>query len=255
MGLFSKLVGKKEVKAEAPVSKAYADSSSIDADERPYYQADEYYTCAAHQGTPFEKRVITFDERKAISYPSSTGLYVAEDLLLEYCSYGTYPKPKNGYPGFWWFEYGIRDVGNALKSLLDRGYIQYDSAENTIKRLTVAELKAIAEEHDIPVKGKKDDILKTVLSALPSEEIEKYAINRKYRLTEKGAAELQENAYIPYMHKHKNKTIEGSQFGDEFNVWSINKLLKGKNVSEWREVVGAKEEKLFGENMVKKETL
>ena len=40
--------------------------------------------------------VIAFDERKQISFPSKNGLYVAEILLLEYCSKGKYPNPKNG---------------------------------------------------------------------------------------------------------------------------------------------------------------
>ena len=261
MGLFSKLVGKKEEKtktskpecdvASIQSEKTYADSSSITEDEKPYYQADTYYTLITHQGTPFERRVITFDERKANSYPSSTGLYVAEILLLEYCSYGTYPKTKMGYPGFWWFEYGIRDIGNALKSLEKRGYIEYGKAKDAIKKLTVAELKEIAGEHNIQVAGKKADILNTVLSSLSDEELEKYATNKKYVLTEKGNTELHENLYVPYMHKHTQKTLD-TNFGEGFNVWSINRLLKGEDVPKWREIIGDQEKKMFGENYVSK---
>lgn len=262
MSLFSKFVGKKDVQTTVNTSAEnnnrtvkYADSSSIVDDERPYYQADSYYTLIAHEGTPFERKVVTFDDRKKISYPSRTGLYVAEILLLEYCSYGTYPKPKMGYPGFWWFEYGIRDVGHALESLAERGYIEFDNARNTIQKYTVPELKTIAQKYGISVSGKKAAILDAVLSGLSDEQIESEVIDRKYVLTEKGKAELEENAYVPYMHKHKNKTVEDATFGEPFNVWGINKMLKGEDVPKWKEIVGTVEEMRFGVNLVGIESL
>lgn len=73
----------------------YADSSSVAIEERPYYQQDSYYTLVVHEGTQFEKKVIPFNERKTVTYPSKNGLYVPEILLLEYCKYGKYPKPSN----------------------------------------------------------------------------------------------------------------------------------------------------------------
>ena len=113
MGIFD-VFKKKPLEVEPPIAE----------DEKSYYRPDGYYTNLAHEGTQFQRKVITFEERKKISFPSARGLYVAEILLLEYCSYGTYPKPKNGYPGFWWFEYGIRNVGYHLKRLEDMGYIE-----------------------------------------------------------------------------------------------------------------------------------
>lgn len=114
---------------------------TVPESEKKYYQPDGYYTAKIYEGTPFEKTVITFDERKKTSIPSERGLYVAEILLLEYCSYGKYPAPSNGYPGFWWFEYGIRDVAAALKSLELRGFIKYGSPYDTLTGWKVADLK------------------------------------------------------------------------------------------------------------------
>ena len=82
---------------------AYVNASSIDDDEKQYYQEDEYYTYYSAPETIMATRVVPFEERKKTSFPTQNGLYVAEVLLLEYCSYGDYPKPKNGYPAFWWF--------------------------------------------------------------------------------------------------------------------------------------------------------
>ena len=90
--------------------------------------------------------VIAFDERKQISFPSKNGLYVAEILLLEYCSKGKYPNPKNGYPVFWQFEYGIKSVDDILKSLEQRGFIRFSTVTENISYLTVTELKNILKQ-------------------------------------------------------------------------------------------------------------
>jgi hypothetical protein len=90
MGLFD-FIKKKPVFSEPPIPE----------NEKQYYRPDSYYTNCSYPGTNHEKKVILFEERKRISYPSNRGLYVAEILLLEYCSYGTHPCPQNGYSGFW----------------------------------------------------------------------------------------------------------------------------------------------------------
>lgn len=184
MALFD-LLRKKKTSNEPPIPEY----------EKPFYREDSYYTNCSYPGTEFERRVITFEERKKMSYPSRNGLYVAEILLLEYCSYGTYPNPKNGYPGFWWFSYGMRNIGFYLQSLADRGFIEFNEAR------------------------------------------------QKYYLTALGESELGENFYIPYMHKHKKKTTEDTTFGPEFNVWSINRILKG-DAKDWKSIVAEEERKL-----------
>lgn len=227
----------------------FADSSTIDEDERPYYQPDEYYTYESYPGTGMGRKVITFDERKKTTYPSSRGLYVAEIMLLEYCSRGSYPKPKGGYPGLWWFEFGIRDVGHALASLQDRGFIRLAIGVNSLRSLTVAQLKELAAEYGLVCSGKKADIIDQIVEAIPIESMKNHHELLKYELTETGKAELEENAYVPYMCKHSHKTTEDGRFGKTFNVWDINKLLHDKDISKWREIVGAIEKKRFGVNI------
>lgn len=135
MGLFG--FGKKKdnpVKAATAIkpieqkkkSPLYIVDNSIPESEKQYYQDDSYYTLVSHPGTMFEQKVITFDERKKTAIPSENGLYVPEILMLYFCK--QYPNPKNGYPGYWWFNYGIRNVGAVLTSLVDRGFITLGSA-------------------------------------------------------------------------------------------------------------------------------
>ena len=226
-----------KIKTKPEPAKNYADSSSIPEEERKYYRSDDYYTLNAFDGTEFSRPVITFEERKKTCIPSKNGLYVAEILLLEYCSYGQYPNPKNGYPGLWWFEYGIRDVGGALRSLEKRGFIRKSAAKERISSLTTARMKEILSEFNLPVSGKKADLEKRIQDSISEDDLSARISEWKYILTESGKAELEENEYVPYMHKAKNKTIEGSIFGPEFTVWSVNKKLGIGNKKNWRDIV------------------
>ena len=226
-----------------------ADSSTVSDDERPFYQADDYYSLYSHPNTQFEKKVITFAERKTKSVPSLRGLFIGEILLLEYCSYGKYPKPASGYPGFWWFEYGIRDIGHLLESLVDRGFITWASFEECISKLKVAELKDILDTHALPSSSKKADLVNTIVAELPNDWSVLAPALKKYTLTELGKAELSDNGYVPYMHKHPHKTVEGGSFGEEFNVWSINQLFCNGDASNWKTIVGKIELDRFGVDM------
>lgn len=242
MGLFDFFKKQKPVASKQEPSK-YA----VPEADKKYYQNDSYYTDVAFAGTPFEKKVITIEERKKTAIPSETGLYPAEILLLEYCSYGTYPGPKNGYPGFWWFEYGIRDVGAVLKSLEDRGYIVFAAAKDSLNNFTMPQLKEMLSAKNLPTTGKKADLVMRVAEVFSEAELLGTGIQIKYMLTELGKRELSENEYVPYMHKVPNKTTEDDRFGMTFNVWSINKLLGTGDKSNWKAVVAEQEQKKCAE--------
>lgn len=239
MGLFDFFKKQKTV-----VSKQEPETPTVPETEKKYYQNDSYYNDIAFSGTSFEKRVISFEERKHTAIPSRTGLYPAEILLLEYCSYGTYPGPKNGYPGFWWFEYGIRDVGAALKSPEDRGYIVFATAKESLDNFTVPQLKELLSSKDLPTSGKKADLIMRVTDAFSEAELLATGVQIKYILTGLGQRELTENEYVPYMHKAHNKTTEDDRLGMTFNVWSINKLLGTGDKTNWKTVVEEQEKKM-----------
>lgn len=256
MGLFNifKKGGKPEHQAQdsnadsisPSTTAAYADSSSVSPDERSYYKDDSYYTFYSYPNTPMARKVITFKERKKTAIPSTNGLYPAEILLLNYCRKGTYPKPKSGYPGFWWFEYGIRDVGHALESLAKRGFIEWAPKSFALQGLTVKQLKAILEAADLPSNGNKADLIARTSSSIPEDQIIIPNYTPKYRLTALGEEELARNGYVPYMHAHNRKTTENDRFGETFNVWSINQCFKNGDAVDWRNVVGTIESRMFG---------
>lgn len=208
------------------------EAQSRKPEEAQYYEPDEYYVDIVHKGTMFEKKVITFEERKKTCISSNAGLYVAEILLLEYCNDGDYPYPKKGYPAFWWFEYGIWDVTKMLKQLENRGFIRFGNEVESLSGLTGKELKQILEEKKLSKSGEKRELIKRIDDNFKCEELKSLGVKRYYRLTEKGKTELSENLYVVFLHKYPGKESEGG-----LNVWTINKLLGSGEKSNWRKVV------------------
>ena len=215
----------------------YADSSSIALDERKFYQPDDYYTLYSYPETDMGHRVITFEERKKTCIPSERGLYVAEILLLDYCQKGKYPKPDSGYPGFWWFEYGIRDVGHALESLRERGFIEPMPLMQSVGSLNVADLKKLLRRYGGPVSGKKAELVKRVQENVPEEAVAETGLIQKYRLTDLGRKELEENAYVSYMHRASGLTMEDVPEDQQFNVWIVNKKLHEEGRTDWKNLI------------------
>lgn len=230
------------------------EETTVKESDKKYYQPDSYYTSKIYEGTPFEKTVVTFEERKKTCIPSRRGLYVAEILLLEYCSYGTYPRPQNGYPGFWWFEYGIRDVGLALKDLENRGYIKYASVKDSINQLKIPQLKELLAKYGMPKTGKKADLCERVALYVSENDLCMAGVEPKYELTEIGQQELDENAYVAYMHKYPRKTVSNPKFGTEFNVWSINRSLGKDDKSNWKVIVEKQEQDFENETSKNNDT-
>jgi tetratricopeptide (TPR) repeat protein len=76
---------------------------------------------------------------------------------------------------------------------------------------------------------------------VPEEALLSAGVEQKYVLTVLGKQELDENAYVPYMHSHPHKTLEIDCFGTMFNVWSINNLLGNDDKSNWKAIVDEQE--------------
>lgn len=187
-----------------------------------------------------EAEVVTFEARKKTSFPSRNGLYVAEILLLEYCSYGSYPRTDGSYPRFWWYQYGIRDVSAVLKSLEERSFIRFASAAESLPSLTVAQLKEVLAQFSLPVSGKKADLIQRIKENVSEDDLDSKITDRQYTLTELGRAELEENQYVPYMHSFNYSDI---------TVWTVNQLMQKYPAKQWRDAIWGELNRLTFEYM------
>lgn len=257
-------------------------AESVPNEERKYYREDSYYTLIVNQGTAFEYHVTRFEDRKKTAIPSERGLYPAEILLLDYCKKGDFPHPRNGYQGFWWFKYGIRDVSAALKNLEDKGFIKLGSIKDSIQSLTTPILKKLLLKQGVSTKGNKSELISRTKRSVPDKDLIALGIEPKYILTDIGEKELLDNAYVPYMHRIKTQTrdyagvnievkkvgettinregydtiiiphiessIESGAIGNAsmgFNIWTINRILGKGNKSDWKIIVDTQEKILL----------
>ena len=164
----------------------------------------EIISSAAEEVIPAEKRI-----KSAIA--SKHGLYPHEVLVLDYA--GSYYTEGNSFQGFWWYRYGVRNVDNCLRSLLDRGFLQVGDLQSAIEKETAAVLKDELKNHGLKVSGKKDELVQRLLIEIPHEELNSRFTKRTYQLTELGKQALEEESYVPYIHRH---------ILEDMDIWSLN---------------------------------
>lgn len=158
--------------------------------------------------------------------PSPNGLYPQEILMLSYAKW--YSVGQTGFPQFWYYQYAVSDPGKVLMSLSEKGFIRPETAAEALPRLTVAQLRELLASQGLPAKGKKADLVAFASANVTPAALDGAVATRKYTLTELGEAELKTNAYIPYLHSHKNLNI---------SIWEMNKTIQSHPEHYWRDLV------------------
>ena len=158
--------------------------------------------------------------------PNDFGLYPHEILLLSYAS--KYKTVGNEYPKFWWYDYGIRDVDVALKSLKDRDFLKIGSLKSAIENETVAVLKDILKNNNMKVSGKKAQLVQRILEELPEKELKNCFTKYTYELTDSGKTILDNEKHILYIHRHRIEDLD---------IWSLNKMVQERAGIPYRDVI------------------
>ncbi len=164
----------------------------------------------------------------ALSKKSEHGLPVSQILLLEYCKKGKYPNPEGGYQRFWWFEFGMKSVGEVLKKLENDGFIRYATPSDLLPSLKVNELKEILAKLELPMSGRKADLVERISQNADDVSLKEFIRSEKYTLTELGEKEVEDNQYIPYLYAHKYP---------EISIWDVN---QNADLKHWRDYIWGK---------------
>jgi hypothetical protein len=134
--------------------------------------------------------VIPVEERIKSMVPSEQGLYPHEILALEYAP--KYYTSDNAFQGFWWYQYGVRDVQAVLASLEQRGFLQVGDLHAALTKQTVTAIKAVLKSRGLKLSGTKDELIQRALEEIPEEELNRRFPRRPYQLTETGMIALDE---------------------------------------------------------------
>ena len=160
------------------------------------------------------EEIVPTEKRMQNAIASKHGLYPHEVLVLDYV--GSYYTEGNSFQGFWWYKYGVRDVDKCLNSLLDRSFIQVGNLQSAIGKETVAVLKGELKKYGFKVSGKKDELVQRLMAEVSHDELNSRFAKRIYQLTGLGKQALDEEGYVPYIHRHALEDLD---------IWSLNKII------------------------------
>lgn len=160
------------------------------------------------------EEIVPAEKRMQNAIASKHGLYPHEVLVLDYaCSYYA---EGNTFQGFWWYRYGVRDVDKYLRSLFERGFLQIGDLQSAIALENATVLKEELKKHGLKVSGKKDELIQRLISEVSHEELNFRFTKRAYQLTELGKKALEEESYVPYIHRHALEDLD---------IWSLNRII------------------------------
>ncbi len=169
--------------------------------------ATEIIPSSAEEIVPVEKRV-----QNAIA--SKHRLYPHEVLILDYSR--AYYTEGNSFPGFWWYRYGVQDVDICLRSLFDRGFLKVGDLQSAVALENATVLKEELKKHGLKVNGKKDELVQRLIAEVPQDELNSRFAKRTYQLTELGKQTIEEEGYVPYIHRHALEDLD---------IWSLNRII------------------------------
>lgn len=117
-------------------------------------------------------------------------------------------------PSYFEYQYGI-DGQTEIQNLVIKHYISVSSASNSLKYMTIAQLKEILQEKNIKAKRLKDEIILQVRENWTDQQLENKLHIRGYELTSKGKEILKKYQNIVDKHTNKNKNTTLSDALDD----------------------------------------
>lgn len=107
-------------------------------------------------------------------------------LFLKWCKNHTHILSEEQYPSYMQYSWDIQDPVQFHTQLIEQGYLIEMTLEQKILHLKVADLKNILKSHNLPVSGKKQDLIQRVLKHVDLNSITNIIGNQKeYILSEK----------------------------------------------------------------------
>ena len=166
-----------------------------------------------------------------VGYPSKTGLYVNEEIMLRLS-----PKfyvGQTDYPAYLTYDYKISFPTDIIKKLEKEEYIRRENPSEALKHFNIAELKVIAQKLGIAVKGKKNDICSQIVENAPDHSFDRYIKKQFWIVTEKGKSEQLQNKYLDYIFEHHRYSL--GEVG--VDAVQLNKMVHDYPNKRYRDII------------------
>lgn len=161
------------------------------------------------------KRITNTPSLHLKGKPDAYGLYPAELVMLSLAE--KYKTTETNFPSYLTHTYEISNPLKMLKDLHNRTFLEIGNAKDCLQGFKLTELKEIAAALNIPVKGKKAEIIGQ-LSGVSEDILGAFVKERTWKITEKGTEALKANPYIQYFLEKHNYDV--SEVG--VNIWTVN---------------------------------
>lgn len=182
-------------------------------------QVDVSFSVNTADPIPVSKRIEGTD-------PQCNGLYPHEILMLSYAP--KYTVGEKSFQGFWWNSYGVNNPESVLESLRSRGFLAVGNVETTINNLKGTEIKELLKSHNLKSSGAKAELIKRVVTEIPTNELETLYPTRYYVLTDIGQETLNKEPCVLYIHQ---KPVDG------LDIFSLSKLVHTQPYMSYRDKI------------------
>jgi hypothetical protein len=109
-----------------------------------------------------------------------------------------------------------------------------EPVQDALAELDDDSLKFLLRETGHPDTGMREDMLKRAQMLIPPEKITEYGCKTKYKLTQKGEQELENNAYVPFMDSYPYCNSIALPGIPPFDIWTVNlDVFKNPNF-DWK---------------------
>ncbi len=130
------------------------------------------------------------------------GLLPGDIVMLWRIHFGNFTT-KTWIPEYFEYRYGV-DSGASIEFLHSLGYIRKCSAKESLSELNMNQLKALLKEKNLPVGGKRAEVLERVMEEISEKDLEEAVKLRKWSVTPEGSEVLKRHGEIIRKHGPKN---------------------------------------------------
>ena len=162
--------------------------------------------------------------------PDANGLYPAELVMLSLAE--SFKITETCFPRFLTSNYEISNPLKMLQDLHSRMFLDIGDAKDCLATFKLTELQEIAATLNVPVKGKKADIV-AQFSDVSEEELSVVVKDRTWKLSSQGRDALNANPYIQYfLEKHNYDITEV-----DVDIWTVNAEFVKNPKQPYRDII------------------
>ena len=143
---------------------------------------------------------------------TDTGSYAQTIFLWCVGRKATPVMKRDEYPSYLFYDCNIQNASKYHKEMIQEGYLEPAPIADNLATLKLPELKEILQKNGLSTSGKKADLISSIITNIPEKTLSSMFPEKKYILSDKGKAFLEENADYVKLKEHQNWQISPAEY-------------------------------------------